>query len=119
MTSTGGRGVGSGESGGMGRMDRRKSMLRGEYKPRQGDGVGDSASEGESDSLGGPRPRLDRTASAGGRRRSGFRGGMSFDDLTISDLQRLEELAGESGPEKVAEARLIIALLCSRHDSPR
>lgn len=74
---------------GGGRVDRRKSMLRGEYKPRQGDGVGDS--DGED----GARPRLDRTGSSGGRRRSA-RGGMSFDELTISDLQRLEELAGES-----------------------
>lgn len=68
-------------SGRGGRVDRKKSMLRGEYKPSSNDGVG----EGEREA------RLSRTTSDGGQG-SGRR--LNFDELTISDLQRLEELAG-------------------------
>lgn len=67
-------------------MDRKKSMLRGEYKPRQDDGVGE----------GGARERrpegLSRTASEGSKRTTTR---VDFEELTIRDLQRLEELAGE------------------------
>jgi hypothetical protein len=64
-------------------------MLRGEYKPRQGDGVEE---EGQ------PRMRerrpegLSRTASEGSKRTTTR---VDFEELTIRDLQRLEELAGE------------------------
>lgn len=64
-------------------------MLRGEYKPRQGDGVEE---EGQ------PRIRerrpegLSRTASEGSKRTTTR---VDFEELTIRDLQRLEELAGE------------------------
>lgn len=62
----------NGSSFGLGRIDRKKSMLRGEYKPRTDDGVGEG-SDGER-----------RTTSR-----------LNFEELTISDLQRLEELAGK------------------------
>ena len=49
---------------------RKKSMLRGEYKPMKDDGVGEG-----SDRVEGPSR-------------------LNFEELTISDLQRLEQLAG-------------------------
>lgn len=55
---------------GGGRVDRKKSMLRGEYKPMKDDGVGEG-----SDRVEGPSR-------------------LNFEELTISDLQRLEQLAG-------------------------
>lgn len=64
-------------------MDRKKSMLRGEYKPNKDDGVGEGASLGEG-------ALLIRAKSEAGRKN----GRPNFDELTISDLQRLEELAG-------------------------
>lgn len=83
------------------RINRRASLLRGEYKPRQGDGVG---GDGGSLSDGGVT-ELKRTTSDGNRRggggagagpAGGFRRGgvLNFEHLTIKDLQRLEELAG-------------------------
>jgi hypothetical protein len=80
------------------RISRRASLLRGEYKPRQGDGVGGDTEGGANE--------LKRTTSDGNRRgvgggggggaAGGFRRGgvLNFEQLTIKDLQRLEELAG-------------------------
>jgi hypothetical protein len=62
-------------SGG-GRVGRKKSMLRGEYVPSRDDGVGDGAAGG-----------------ATGERRE-VASKLKFEELTISDLQRLEMLAG-------------------------
>lgn len=79
-------------SAGTSRIGRRASLLRGEYKPRQDDGVGESAA---STGGGGIAPRSDllqRTSSEGNRR--GRRSVVNFEELTIKDLQRLEELAG-------------------------
>lgn len=73
----------SGSSGfGSGRIDRKKSMLRGEYIPGRGDGVGE-VEKGDSSQ---------RKAISGGGRTVGR---FNFDELTIKDLQRLEVLAGE------------------------
>ncbi|GAA6054724.1 hypothetical protein JCM3770_000049 [Rhodotorula araucariae] len=75
-----------------GRMNRRASLLRGEYKPRANDGVGDAPREQVP-----PVPALQRTASDGGargQRRS--RNTLNFEELTIKDLQRLEELAAKA-----------------------
>lgn len=101
----GGGRAGSLGAGGQQRPVRRASLLRGEYKPRQDDGVGE---ENDERGGGGARPRLGsrtgrrssgdlkRTASDGSRG-AGRRGSVvSFEELTIKDLQRLEELAGES-----------------------
>jgi hypothetical protein len=66
------------------RIDRKKSMLRGEYKPRTDDGVGEQSINA------GDQAR--RTKSSESSRKSGR---SNFDDLTIRDLQLLEELAGE------------------------
>jgi len=65
-------------------------MLRGEYKPRDNDGV-----SLESDSMGG----LKRT----GSRRDEVTGGLAFEELTIRDLQRLEELAKKAEREEGGE----------------
>ena len=64
-TSSAGRG-----GYGTGRVDRKKSMLRGEYKPMKDDGVGEGGDRVEGPSR------------------------LNFEELTISDLQRLEQLAG-------------------------
>ncbi|SCZ87915.1 BZ3500_MvSof-1268-A1-R1_Chr2-3g05383 [Microbotryum saponariae] len=88
----------------VGRLDRRKSMLRGEYKPRTDDGVGEASSEGPTSE---PK-RLSRgksegafgSGSQGSRRTSGR---INFDELTISDLQRLEELAARAEAEAATE----------------
>jgi len=63
-------------------------MLRGEYKPRVNDGV---ESEGVGVGMGG----LKRT----GSRRDQVTGGLAFEELTILDLQRLEELAKKAERE--------------------
>ena len=85
------------------RISRRASLLRGEYKPRQGDGVGGDDRDGGANDL-------KRTTSDGNRRgvgggpAGGFRRGgvLNFEQLTIKDLQRLEELAGATRfPESV------------------
>ncbi|KDE06364.1 hypothetical protein MVLG_03272 [Microbotryum lychnidis-dioicae p1A1 Lamole] len=87
----------------VGRLDRRKSMLRGEYKPRTDDGVGEESSEGSTSE---PK-RLSRGKSEGafgsfqGSRRTSGR--INFDELTISDLQRLEELAARAEAEAATE----------------
>lgn len=84
-TSMGGRGGYAGAGGGI--VDRKKSMLRGEYKPRTDDGVGEGLPQRER------RPEgLSRTASEGSKRTTTR---VDFEELTIRDLQRLEELAGE------------------------
>ncbi|GAA5825816.1 hypothetical protein JCM5353_002443 [Sporobolomyces roseus] len=70
------------------RIGRRASMLRGEYKPRVNDGV---ESEGVGSGMGG----LKRT----GSRRDQVTGGLAFEELTILDLQRLEELAKKAERE--------------------
>ena len=76
VSSAGGEASGFGS----GRIDRKRSTLRGEYIPGRGDGVG------ERD------PALaERRPSTGGRRSAN---GLNFDELTIKDLQRLESLAG-------------------------
>ena len=62
---------------GSGRVERKKSMLRGEYKPRTDDGVGQLGSTGREHLV------ERRTTSK-----------LNFEELTIGDLQRLEELAG-------------------------
>ncbi|GAA5852147.1 hypothetical protein JCM8547_006682 [Rhodosporidiobolus lusitaniae] len=79
LSATGGRGGA--------RVGRRASMLRGEYKPSQDDGVGDA-----------PEGAVKRTASVGGTRR-GSRNTLNFEELTIKDLQRLEELAAKAEAE--------------------
>lgn len=65
---------------GSGRIDRKKSMLRGEYTPAKGDGVGETGASGKQ--------------SAGTEGRTAGR--LNFEELTIKDLQRLEVLAGSS-----------------------
>lgn len=69
-------------------------MLRGEYKPRTDDGVGE---ESETTTTSGspttPTGDQSRRIRISGGSRTTARG--SFEDLTIKDLQRLEELAGE------------------------
>ncbi|GAA5912434.1 hypothetical protein JCM8208_005169 [Rhodotorula glutinis] len=84
-----------------GRPTRRASLLRGEYKPRANDGVGDDERERPP-----PVPRIDeehlvkRTTSDGAaakQRRS--RNTLNFEELTIKDLQRLEELAAKAEAE--------------------
>lgn len=65
-------------------------MLRGEYKPRKDDGV-----EGRSGvGIGVGVELMRRRASEGGGARRPAAAGHGFEELTISDLQRLEELAG-------------------------
>jgi hypothetical protein len=56
-------------------------MLRGEYKPRTDDGVGMGEGEGVK------RTKSERERWEAPR--------LKFEELTISDLQRLETLAGE------------------------
>ncbi|KAK4050225.1 hypothetical protein OIV83_003546 [Microbotryomycetes sp. JL201] len=92
-----GSGAGGPNRQGGARVDRRKSMLRGEYKPRSDDGVGEdsAAPQGHHGST-----RLDRTASDGSSRRTSGR--YHFEELTISDLQRLEELAAKAEAEAAA-----------------
>ncbi|KPV74142.1 uncharacterized protein RHOBADRAFT_54003 [Rhodotorula graminis WP1] len=110
--SAGGGGPGSGAAGAnhggvgpggapTGRPTRRASLLRGEYKPRANDGVGDERREQPP-----PVPRIDeehlvkRTTSDGAaakQRRS--RNTLNFEELTIKDLQRLEELAAKAEAE--------------------
>ncbi|SCV74846.1 BQ2448_7875 [Microbotryum intermedium] len=85
-----------------GRLDRRKSMLRGEYKPRTDDGVGEESSE----VLASGGKRLSRGRSEGAFGSSGLKrtsGRINFDELTISDLQRLEELAASAEAEAATE----------------
>lgn len=62
---------------GSGRVERKKSMLRGEYKPRTDDGVGEAGK--------GREQLVERRTTSK----------LNFEELTIGDLQRLEELAGE------------------------
>ncbi|GAA5833088.1 hypothetical protein JCM11251_006512 [Rhodosporidiobolus azoricus] len=83
---TAGRGVG-----------RRVSLLRGEYKPRQDDGVGEN--EEKPPGVEGVK----RTASDGGAGRGSRnrRSTLNFEELTIKDLQRLEELAAKAEAEGV------------------
>ncbi|BGP17891.1 hypothetical protein JCM10213_000968 [Rhodosporidiobolus nylandii] len=78
-------------------VTRRASLLRGEYKPRRDDGVGEQVP---------PLPQgaenLKRTASDGGSGRGSRRGSrntLNFEELTIKDLQRLEELAASAEAE--------------------
>jgi hypothetical protein len=78
-------------SAGGNRVSRRASLLRGEYKPRTDDGVGESENAG-----------IKRTASDGGRRER--RSVLNFEELTIKDLQRLEELAGAFERTRVVRA---------------
>jgi hypothetical protein len=68
-------------------MERKKSMLRGEYKPQTGDGVGENEP-------GGAVKRSTSVGGAGSRRMPSTK--LDFQELTINDLQRLEELAGKS-----------------------
>lgn len=121
--------------GGARPVERRKSTLRGEYRPRRGDGIGeeedDDVDEDDEDaSISGSAESADqgaaqrrrrgkrrassttaqpplptrvgmrRTSSESVRRTSadayGADGRLRFQDLTIADLQRLEELAGTS-----------------------
>ncbi|KAK4049913.1 hypothetical protein OIO90_005302 [Microbotryomycetes sp. JL221] len=96
-------------------VDRRKSMLRGEYKPRSDDGVGEDSNvskDANSNELVGEdvNKGLTRTTSdksSGGshvRRTSGRfdRHQQHFEELTIKDLQRLEELAAKAEAEAAA-----------------
>ncbi|BGP41622.1 hypothetical protein JCM10449v2_005613 [Rhodotorula kratochvilovae] len=101
LSAGGGSAPTAGGGAGPGRMNRRASLLRGEYKPRAGDGVGGDAREEAIP----PVPSLARTASDGaarGQRRS--RNTLSFEELTIKDLQRLEELAAKAEAEGGATA---------------
>ncbi|CEQ41509.1 SPOSA6832_03235 [Sporobolomyces salmonicolor] len=86
-----------------GRPGRRVSMLRGEYKPRKDDGVG----EGGLGGGGVGTAQLRRTASSGGAgagsRRSMSGSTLNFEELTIKDLQRLEELAAKAESEGATE----------------
>ncbi|KAM0786275.1 hypothetical protein ACM66B_001755 [Microbotryomycetes sp. NB124-2] len=75
-----------------GRLDKRKSMLRGEYKPSSDDGVPEHQSNERGKGLA-------RTASDGSRRTSGR---YEFKELTISDLQKLEQLAAKAEAEAAA-----------------
>lgn len=70
-----------------GRVERRKSTLRGEYKPTSDDGVGDGE-DGE---------HTKKALSDGNRRKSTSK--ILFEELTISDLQRLEQLAARAEAE--------------------
>ncbi|GAA5985856.1 hypothetical protein JCM11641_005322 [Rhodosporidiobolus odoratus] len=76
--AAGGRGVG-----------RRASLLRGEYKPRKDDGVGETPEKPAA-------PSIKRTTS---ERQSNRRSTLNFEELTIRDLQRLEELAAKAEAE--------------------
>ncbi|KAM0753297.1 hypothetical protein T439DRAFT_354725 [Meredithblackwellia eburnea MCA 4105] len=83
-------------SGG-GRVDRKKSMLRGEYKPRTDDGVGEmkkkvSGTEQVQGDDAGSQKRTDAPATR-----------LNFEELTISDLQKLEQLAARAEAEAAAE----------------
>ncbi|GAA5990251.1 hypothetical protein JCM10908_005894 [Rhodotorula pacifica] len=84
------------------RVGRRASLLRGEYKPRQDDGVGESSPTATGSGTG-TTSELKRTTSDGNRR--GVGGGLrrgsviNFEELTIKDLQRLEELAAKAEAE--------------------
>ncbi|GAA5877501.1 hypothetical protein JCM1840_003874 [Sporobolomyces johnsonii] len=82
-----------------GRLGRRVSMLRGEYKPRKDDGVGEGGSGGGE----GRTAELRRTASSGGAGAGSRRSTLNFEELTIKDLQRLEELAAKAESEGATE----------------
>lgn len=124
LSAGGGTGTTSGGSLGVGpspqthgRVNRRASLLRGEYKPRANDGVGDEevpppvprigeehlgGGAGGGDGGGGAVPvtAIKRTTSDGAaarQRRS--RHTLNFEELTIRDLQRLEELAAKAESE--------------------
>ncbi|GAA6023918.1 hypothetical protein JCM10207_009274 [Rhodosporidiobolus poonsookiae] len=86
---------------GGGRVNRRASLLRGEYKPRANDGVGDSDQAGGVGAGG-----VKRTASDGGSGRGSrmSRNTLNFEELTIKDLQRLEELAAKAEAEGTGDA---------------
>ncbi|GAA5844219.1 hypothetical protein JCM3766R1_000973 [Sporobolomyces carnicolor] len=90
-----------------GGVTRRSSMLRGEYKPRANDGVSleeDDAGSGRGASGDAPLYRggsLKRTSSqSSATSLSGGGGGLAFEELTIKDLQRLEELAQRAEREQ-------------------
>lgn len=99
--------LGGGGSTGLGR---RKSTLRGEYKPSQGDGVGESKSETivEEGATGEER---DAAGGGAGLGLGGVRGHtrLNFEELTIDDLQRLEQLAGELPDLRCAHADVTYA----------
>ncbi|GAA5917550.1 hypothetical protein JCM6882_001727 [Rhodosporidiobolus microsporus] len=82
---TGGRGVG-----------RRVSLLRGEYKPKKDDGVGEEKEPTQTGADGVKRTASDGGAGRGSRNR---RSTLNFEELTIKDLQRLEELAAKAEAE--------------------
>lgn len=78
-------------------VGRRSSMLRGEYKPRANDGVSLEDVPGSGGAIQ-RNTSLKRSGSQSST--TGGGGGLAFEELTIKDLQRLEELAQRAEREQ-------------------